>query len=370
MGDPSEYELAAWDAIQRFQGRPLSQGIRWVGEKAANGAAAVGAGTEEFLEEHPKADFVVSRGKELVAGSARAVETGFHRATGALPGWSGAAFASVRQTLGRVSRAGLSPKRVVARHKKHDHAVVSLADLRRLDLEQIDEVRGRGASWYYPALAALSGAGAGLLISGGELVVTVSAGVAAAPSGSAIVGSFAADAAIVLGLSSRVVGQVALHHGYDPEDPAEKLFVMSIVNAGSAMSATAKTAAMTDISWLTQALVRGKTWAVLNESVVAKVAQQAAKAFGFRLTQKGLGKAIPAFGIVVGSTLNWTTLESIVDASDIAYRRRFLLEKYPQLAARESSDWLSNIKPDAPDDADQPFSVVEELAEAGGPDLR
>jgi len=370
MGDPSEYELAAWDAIQRFQGRPLSQGIRWVGEKAANGAAAVGVSTAEFLEEHPKAEMVVSRGKELVAEGARVVGSGFHRAAGALPDWSGVAFASVRQTVGRVSRAGLSPKRVVARHKKHQHPVASLGDLRRLDLEQIDEVRGRGASWYYPALAALSGAGAGLVISGGELVVTVSAGVAAAPSGGAIVGSLAGDAAIVLGLSSRVVGEVALHYGYDPEDPAEKLFVMSIVNAGSAMSAAAKTAAMTDISRLTQALVRGKTWAVLNESVVTKVSQQAAKAFGFRLTQKGLGKAIPAFGIVVGSTLNWTTLESIVDAADIAYRRRFLLEKYPQLAARESSDWFSNIKLDAPDNADQPFSVLEELAEAGGPDLR
>lgn len=370
MGDPSEYELASWDAIQRFRGRPLSQGMRWVGEKAVIGAAAVGAGTAEFLEEHPKAELVLSRGKELVAKGTRVVGTGLHRAADTLPDWSGTAFASVRQTLGRVSRAGLSPKRVIARHNKHDHQVASLADLRRLDLEQIDKVRGRGAGWYYPALAALSGAGAGLVISGGELVVTASAGAAAAPSGGAIVGALAGDAAIVLGLSSRVVGQVALQYGYDPEDPAEKLFVMSVVNAGSAMSATAKTAAMADVSRLTQALVRGKTWAVLNESVVAKVSQQAAKTFGFRLTKKGLGKAIPAFGIVVGGTLNWTTLESIVDAADVAYRRRFLLEKYPQLAAQESSDWFSNIEPDALDDADQRFSVLDELADAGGPDLR
>ncbi|MCW3158593.1 EcsC family protein [Micropruina sonneratiae] len=370
MGDPSEYELAAWDAIQRFQGRPLSQGMRWVGEKAADGAAAFGVGTADFLEKHPKAELVVSRGKELVGKGVRVVESGFHRAADALPDWSGAAFTSVRKTVGRVSRAGLSPNRIVARHKKHDHPVASLADLRRLDLEQIDEVRGHGASWYYPALAALSGAGAGLVISGGEFVVTASAGVGVAPSGGAIVGAFAGDAAIVLGLSSRVVGQVALDYGYEPEQPAEKLFVMSIVNAGSAMSSAAKTAAMADISRLTQALVRGKTWAVLNESVVAKVSHQAAKAFGFRLTQKGLGKAIPAFGIVVGGTLNWTTLESIVDAADIAYRRRFLLEKYPQLATRESSDRFSDIRPDAPDDADQPFSVLEELADAGGPDFR
>ena len=49
---------------------------------------------------------------------------------------------------------------------------------------------------------------------------------------------------------------------------------MSVVNAGSAVSAGAKTAAMADISKLTQALVRDKAWKVLNESVVhEKVAQ-------------------------------------------------------------------------------------------------
>jgi hypothetical protein len=248
--------------------------------------------------------------------------------------------------------------------------VSRLADVRRLDLEQIDEVRGRGASWYYPALAALSGAGAGFVISGSELAVIPSAGVAAAPSGGAIVGAFAGDAAIVLGLSSRVVGQVALNYGYDPEDPAEKLFILSVVNAGTAMSATAKTAAMADVSRLTQALVRGKTWAVLNESVISKVSQQVAKVFSFRLTKKGLGKAIPAIGIVVGGAFNWTTLESIVDAADVAYRRRLLIEKYPQLQTEDSSAWFSDIEGDVAEDADQAFSVIDELADAGGPDLR
>ncbi len=34
-----------------------------------------------------------------------------------------------------------------------------------------------------------------------------------------------------MGLASRSVGQVSLGYGYDPEVPAEKLFVMSVVNA-------------------------------------------------------------------------------------------------------------------------------------------
>nr|WP_220388085.1 EcsC family protein [Ornithinimicrobium cerasi] len=283
-----------------------------------------------------------------------------------LPDWTGQAAGSAQRTLGKLSRAGLSPKRVVTKHQKKGHPVDSLRDLRRLDLEQIDEVRGRGSAWYYPAFAALSGAGAGLVISGGQLVVVASAGAGTAPAAPAVLGAVAADASVILGLSSRAVGQVALFYGYDPEDPAEKLFVMSVVNAGTAVSATAKTAAMRDISKLTQALVRGKTWAILNESIVSRVAGEFAKAFGVRLTKQGLGKLLPAVGIALGGTFNWATLEGIVDAADFAYRRRFLLDKFPELQGEAGPYRAEEEDYDA---ADTTISVLETLAEAGGPDL-
>ncbi|MEW2060287.1 EcsC family protein [Streptomyces sp. NPDC007002] len=208
------------------------------------------------------------------------------------------------------------------------------------------------------------------LISGGQLAIAASAGAAAAPSGGAFAGAFVADTAAVLGLASRAVGQVSLFYGYDPEAPAEKLFVMSVVNVGTASSATAKNAAMSDISRLTQALFRGKTWEVLNESLVTKVSQQFAKAFGFRLTKDGLGKAVPAFGIALGTAFNWTTLEGVVDAADTAYRRRFLLEKYPHLADEEAAGWFADPDSDDPDDADEEISLLGEIVVAGGPDLR
>lgn len=374
MSEPSEYELAAWQNIQRFKGRPVSRAMRNAGEQAVTGAAELSKRATKYLENHSRTQAAVSRGQNIVAKSAHAVGTGARKAADAIPDgmtdWSGAAFESMRHTLGRISRVGLSSKRVVATHKKRGHDVTSLSDLRRLDLKQIDAVRGRGAAWYYPAAAALSGMGAGFVISGGELITAASAGAAAAPSGAAIVGAFAGDVAVVLGLASRSVGHVSLLYGYDPEEPAEKLFVMSVVNAGTAMSATAKTAAMADISRLTQALVRGKTWEILNKSIVANVSTQFAKAFGFRLTKQGLGKVVPAAGILIGGTLNWTTLEAIVDAADIAYRRRFLLEKYPHIGDEEAAGSFPDVSPDRTVDADQAISVLDELAEAGGPDLR
>ncbi|MFE1291299.1 EcsC family protein [Streptomyces sp. NPDC058751] len=366
---PSDYELAAWQAVQQFKGRPLSRAMRNAGEQVANGVAEFGKRAAKQLENHPRAKSAVSRGQKFVAKGAQKVGAGARGAADVLPEWSGTAVQSIRQTVGRASRAGLSSKRVVALHKKRGHDVASLADLRHLDLEQVHAVRGRAASWYYPAAAALSGAGAGLVISGGELVIAASAGAAAAPSGGAITGAFVADTAVVLGLASRAVGQVSLFYGYDPENPAEKLFVMSVVNVGTASSATAKNAAMADISRLTQALFRGKTWEILNDAVVTKVSQQFAKAFGFRLTKKGLGKAVPAVGIVLGGTLNWTTLEGIVDAAEMAYQRRFLLEKYPHLADEEVSGLFTDTGQDVPDDADEEISLLDEIVEAGGPDL-
>ncbi|MEU0860984.1 EcsC family protein [Streptomyces griseofuscus] len=344
--------------------------MRNAGEQVAVGVAELGKRASKRLENHPRAKSALTRGQEMAARGAHKVGAGARGATDILPDWSTTAVQSLRQTVGRAARAGLSPKRVVARHKKHGHDIAALSDLRRLDLEQIDAVRGRGASWYYPAAAALSGAGAGLVISGGQLVIAASAGAAAAPSGGAITGAFVADTAAVLGLAFRSVGQVSLLYGYDPEEPAEKLFVMSVVNAGTASSATAKNAAMADISRLTQALFRGKTWEVLNDTVVARVSSQFAKAFNFRLTKKGLGKAVPAVGIVVGSTLNWATLEGIVDAAEMAYRRRFLLEKYPHLADDEASVPFTGSGTDVPEDTDEDISLLDEIAEAGGPDLR
>lgn len=367
MAEPSQYEIDAWSNIQAFKGRQVSRRMGGVSQQVSNRTTAVGERATSYLENHPRAQAAVERGQSVATKGTQFVSAGARTASDALPGWAGAAGSSLRRTTGRISRAGLSPKRVVAKHRKRGHDVSVLRDLRRLDLQQIDAVRGRTANWLYPAGAALSGAGAGLVISGGELVTAVSGGAAAAPSGAAITGAFVGDAATVLALGSRAVGRTALLYGYDPDSPAEKLFIMSVVNAGSAVSAGAKTAAMADISKLTQALVRDKTWKVLNESVVAKVAQEFAKRFSFRLTKQGLGKVVPAAGIVVGGTLNWATLEGIVDAADMAYRRRFLLEKYPHLGDGDTFGTVVELDDDMADAADEEISVVNQIAEVGGP---
>lgn len=374
---PSEYELAVWRTIQEFRGRPFTRMMGSAGDQVAAGAAEAGRRATAFLEDHPRARSALSRGQDGAARGAQAVGARARKVASAIPtgvtDWGGAGFGSVRGMVGRISRAGLSPKRVVHQHQKRGHEVSSLFDMRHLDLEQIDAVRGRGARWSYPIMAAASGAGAGFVISGSQLLGVVGAGATAAPAAGTIAGALVGDAAAVLTLSSRSVGQVSLFYGYDPEDPSEKLFVMSVVNAGTAVSAGAKTAAMADISRLTQALARRSTWKVLDRSIIAQVYKQFTKAFEARFTKASLGKIVPAVGIAVGGAFNWATLESIVDVADMAYRRRFLLEKYPQLADEETTVPAPNTNTGTGGEGgagDQEFSVLGEIADAGGPDLR
>lgn len=365
MIEPSAYELEAWTAIQDYTGRQLSARLSKVGQKVYETTSGTGERTSAFLENRPSARAALDQGKGVAAKGGQVVSTGARAAREYIPAWVGTVGSSAGQSTGKLARSGLSPKRVVRKHQKVGHGIERLRDIRALDLERVDAVKGRASSWLYPAGAALSGAGAGLAISGGQLTTVASAGASAAPSAATVAGAFAGDTAAVLALGSRAVGRTALMYGYDPESPAEKLFIMSVVNAGSAATAGAKTAAFKDVSKLTQALVRGKPWRVLNETVVAKVANQFAKSFSLRLTQQGLGKLIPAAGIAIGGTLNWATLEGIVDAADIAYRRRFLLEKYPHLAENDSFGNVPDLN-DIPAGADVEISVIGEITEAGG----
>jgi hypothetical protein len=363
MSEPSKYELAAWGQVQKFKLRPMSA----VGQKAINSAQSI---FSDFVESHPNAKKVWSKGGQFIAKSndlaGKAVSKVIPKD---LSDWSGEALDSIKTSLAKISRAGLSPKRVVALHRKRGREVESLLDLRTLDLQQVEHIGLKSAAWYYPAIAAASGAGASFIITGSELAVVASGGASTAPSGGVVAATIAGDLAVLNALSSRAIGHFALMYGYDPEEPMEKVFMMSIVNAGTAFSMGAKTLAMKDISNLTQALVRGKTWKELSKTVIGKAADQFNQHFTNRIVKSSLGKAVPAIGIIIGGAFNWATLERLTDVAQIVYRRRFLLEKYPQLA--ESGEPF-NIFEDsgiAGEEEDEAFSIVDELKEAGGPTL-
>lgn len=362
--EPSSYEQKAWaDLARPRQRRATSRVASSVNRRVTGVAERVRDTARTRADASPRArravDKVVGAGTVVRSKVPDGVSTAGAQGAAVLRGVTEGGARAVS----RVATSFLSPKRVVKAHVRAGHSVSVLADLRALDLKLIDAIKPRSLDVAYSAAAALSGGMAGALITGSQVVVPLSGGVAAAPSVSMTAAAFVGDAAAVMGLASAVVGHHALHYGYDPARPEEKIFVLSVVNWGTAFTTGSKATAFADVSRLTQALVRGAPWIQLNNHLVAKVAQSFGKLFGQRLVRQSLGKAVPVAGVAAGSSLNWLTLEKIADAADLAYRRRFLLEKYPQLAEPEALPPLRDE--DAADGDDPRIAVLSLLRDAG-----
>lgn len=360
MSEPTPYELLAWNDLVRGQKRLTRRLAESVERKGGDAFVALKGSARSAAERVPA---IGQAGKALSKAGAAAANAIPESARAAASDWTSDAAKSALTATARASRVGLSPDRVLAQHHKRGHECETFGDVRSLDLEAVDKVRGRHADIRYAAAGGASGLVAGIMITGGE--VGVATGVGSAPGGAVVVGTMAADFAFVFGLASRAVGEVALHYGYDPEEPGEKLFVNSVVNLGTAGSTAAKEAAFADISKLTQLLVRGATWSKLNKSALTRLAQKVAQRIGVRFTQRSLGKLLPVVGAGVGAVMNWAMLEAVVDSANVAYRRRFLLEKYPHLADEidVDPDGLGGAADVSESDGDAPISISEELPE-------
>ena len=78
----------------------------------------------------------------------------------------------------------VSIEKVLRSYQRAGHVVLAIDDVQDLPLRAIDDVIP-GLRWRYSLVAGVEGAGAGIVITGGELVATAgsvaSAGAAAAP---------------------------------------------------------------------------------------------------------------------------------------------------------------------------------------------
>lgn len=255
----------------------------------------------------------------------------------AADGYAGA-VKGIGKFVTKSGSATLSPDRVVAAYRKRGLPVESLDDIRGLDLQAVER-RGipRRLDMRYASSAALVGATAGAVVSGGEALAmfgsVVGVGAGAAPGMGTIATAMAGDAIFVLGSASRAVSHMAMCYGYDPSDPAEAVYVLSVINLGSAMTAGGKYAAYQELSKLTQLLARRASWKQLNEHILPRLAQAFAVRFGGRLTQRKLGQLVPVAGIVVGAGLNYKMLDDVVEAAQWTYRERFVLDKSQRAGA-------------------------------------
>ena len=241
------------------------------------------------------------------------------------------AFSGLRTLTLDPAMRSVSIEKVLRSYQSAGHAVLAFDDIRELPLRSIDDVIP-GLRWRYSMVAAVEGAGAGVIITGGELLATVgsvaSAGAAEAPGAGAVIGAMAFDAATVLAASARVVAHTAAYYGYNVRLPEEELFALTVINWSSAASEGAKIAGFQELSRVTQLLVRGAAWAQLSEHSLVRVIQEIYARLGIRITQRKLGQAIPVAGIALGAGMNASLLNAIGRDAQLAYRSRHLADKY------------------------------------------
>jgi hypothetical protein len=315
--------------------------------------------------------------RRLVPARVKATATNAGRRAKELPGAEKAAQAAARgyakaaegmgKLMARSSQFTLSGHRVLRAYRRHGHTLENLADIRGLDLQVVDRVaRFRRLNHIYASAAAAEGAGSGAAISGGTLLAaggSAGAGAGAAPGLALVTTAVATDAAAVLMAASRVVAHTALYYGYNPEDPKEEIFLMSVISLGAASTQGAKMSAYSELSRLTQMLARSAPWAKLNTSVLARVSQKFAAKFGQNLTKKKLGQFVPLAGIAVGAGMNYAMVDNIADAAYWSYRERFLRDKLGEEMAVPSQQALGPA--DAEGVFEEPIDVLKLLEGEG-----
>lgn len=283
------------------------------------------------------------------AGDAMKQAPGAQRVVGAYMKAAG----GVTKAFSTVGQRTISTASVLKAYQRRGHHVAELKDIRKLDLEIVErKVRPKHTDVAYASLALAEGAVAGGVITGGEALfgagTVFGVGVGGAPGLGVVTVAIAADTAFTLSLMNRAVAHTALYYGYDPSEPGEAVFAMSILSLGSATTSGAKLAAYQELSQLTQLLARRAPWRQLNAHVLPHIATKFANQFGFRITQRKLGAAVPVVGIAVGAGLNYALLDGVVDAAYWAYRERFVREKTGDFAIDLPTQEAFTAGPDVP----------------------
>jgi EcsC protein family len=298
---------------------------------------------------------VPSRVRELTGKAGQAIAVGYEK----VPGREHAdwiiekAFDGGMALTFRPALRTVRPESVVRRVSKRHPSVEKASDLRRLSLEECDELRRSGVGWTIGSAA--EGAATSLMVTGAEVSATVSGGVTIGVAAGAI----AADVTTTMAVMGRSIGVVASTYGYDVRQPEEELFALGVLSLASANTLGGKAAAMASLSRLAQQMMRQAAMAQLKDHVLVKVIDRVYAALGGNLTKRKLAQAVPIAGAVINASVNAGLIHQTFRRAEVAYRLRFLSDKY----GIDPDEWRRDA-PAGSDKAEDVVRVDEEL-EAG-----
>ncbi|MCP1357457.1 EcsC family protein [Aneurinibacillus migulanus] len=137
--------------------------------------------------------------------------------------------------------------------------------------------------------------------------------------------TLAVDIPALLGLSLKVLQEVAVAYGYDPKEREERLFIVKCMQFASS-DVVGKQAIIDELSAYgegqknTQTLSQLQGW---REVVLAYRDN-----FGW----KKLFQIVPIAGIVFGAYLNKSTIEDVAETGMMLYRKRRIMEKLAHIS--------------------------------------
>ncbi|OAB48194.1 EcsC family protein [Paenibacillus antarcticus] len=136
--------------------------------------------------------------------------------------------------------------------------------------------------------------------------------------------TIAADIPLVLGLSLKVLQELALCYGFDPTDKHERIFIVKCLQFSSA-DVVGKKAILEELAQFDDEEREGQVFSQLKGW--QEVVQTYMDSFGW----KKLFQLVPVAGIVFGSISNKATIEDVSEAGKMLYKKRRILRKIEDL---------------------------------------
>ncbi len=137
--------------------------------------------------------------------------------------------------------------------------------------------------------------------------------------------TMAIDIPMILGLSLKTLQEIALIHGYDPNDKMERIFIVKCLQFSSA-DIVGKEAILEELSSMHKD-------SNASENMISQLQGWQEVFFTYRdqMGWKKLFQMIPIAGIIFGAFANKGMIQDVAEAGTMLYRKRRIYEKLNEL---------------------------------------
>ncbi|MDF2668085.1 MAG: hypothetical protein K0R67_391 [Paenibacillus sp.] len=136
--------------------------------------------------------------------------------------------------------------------------------------------------------------------------------------------TLAIDIPALLGLSLKVLQEIAVCYGYDPKEKRERVFVVKCLQFASS-DIVGKRAVLEELAEFTEE--RGQNQVISQLQGWREVVTSYRDNFGW----KKLFQLVPIAGMIFGAFINKGTLQDVAEAGKMLYRKRRIVERLTEL---------------------------------------